>query len=65
MDLKKIGLNKEKSSEGTKRKRRLKFGIKTAVTFFQVKGKIIETGADGFFLKPFKLSDFTILFKYL
>jgi len=37
----------------------------TAVTFFQVKGKIIETGADGFFLKPFKLSDFTILFKYL
>ncbi len=37
----------------------------TGVTFFQVHGKIIETGADGFFLKPFKLSDFNILFKYL
>ncbi len=37
----------------------------TTVTFFQVQGKIIETGADGFILKPFKLSDFNILFKYL
>ena len=37
----------------------------TAVTSFQVQGKIKETGADGFFLKPFKLSEFNILFKYL
>ena len=37
----------------------------TAVTSFQVQGQIKETGADGFFLKPFKLSEFDLLFKYL
>ncbi len=37
----------------------------TAVTSFQVQGKLVETSADGFFLKPFKLSEFDILFQYL
>ncbi|NGX49747.1 MAG: Polar-differentiation response regulator DivK [Candidatus Anoxychlamydiales bacterium] len=37
----------------------------TAVTSSEVKKKVGETGAEGYFLKPFSLKDFKILFKYL
>ncbi|MFX1277088.1 MAG: response regulator [Promethearchaeota archaeon] len=37
----------------------------TAVSPNEVKNKISDTGADGFFLKPFKLTDFNVLENYL
>ncbi len=37
----------------------------TAVTPSEVEGKVEETGAEGYFLKPFSLTGFKSLFKYL
>ncbi|KKN25732.1 hypothetical protein LCGC14_0881730 [marine sediment metagenome] len=37
----------------------------TAVASFEVEKKIQETGADGFFLKPFNFAEFELLFKLL
>lgn len=37
----------------------------TAVPENKVKEKVEETGADGYILKPFDLSDFEIVFQYL
>jgi len=37
----------------------------TAIPGTEVERKTEELGADGFILKPFNLSDFTIIFKYL
>ncbi len=37
----------------------------TAVTEFEVRGRLEETGADGYFLKPFDFNKFDILFDYL
>jgi len=37
----------------------------TAVTPLEVKEHVKETGADGYFLKPFKMGDFDVLFSYL
>lgn len=37
----------------------------TAVPLAEVKEKVKVTGAEGYFLKPFKMADFKILFKYL
>ena len=37
----------------------------TAVASYEVEKKIKETGADGFFLKPFNFTEFEILFKIL
>ncbi|HEA71205.1 hypothetical protein LCGC14_0492060 [marine sediment metagenome] len=37
----------------------------TAVPPLEVKEQIKETGADGYFLKPFKIKDFDVLFSYL
>jgi len=37
----------------------------TAVASFEVEKKIQETGAEGFFLKPFNFKEFEILFKLL
>ena len=37
----------------------------TAVASYEVEKKIQETGADGFFLKPFNFTEFEILFKLL
>ncbi len=37
----------------------------TAVPRSEVEGKIDETGADGFFLKPFEYSDFDRLGDYI
>ncbi len=37
----------------------------TAVTPLEVKEHVKETGADGYFLKPFKMGEFDVLFSYL
>jgi len=37
----------------------------TAVPPIEVKKKVKETGAEGFFLKPFKIGEFSKLFEYL
>lgn len=37
----------------------------TAVTRHKVKERMKDTGADGYFLKPFKMTDFKKLFEYL
>ena len=37
----------------------------TAVPPQEVKEQVKETGADGYFLKPFKMGDFEVLFSYL
>ncbi|KKL60128.1 hypothetical protein LCGC14_2208420 [marine sediment metagenome] len=37
----------------------------TAVTSSEIEKKVEETGAEGYFSKPFSLKDFKILFKYL